>query len=247
MVVMYRGDFINCLKSGNAKVLGTCTGCAGMLHNQGTTNGMYIRGNTKRFTLAVTVKAEIENLKLGANWKTYIKQYIPKMRYEMEDEEKSSIAEDANFERIFINTKNTKISYEIEEANEDNGLDYDNEYIVIDDGKNKVKRCIKNTTYGNEDKSYRTTYYFGGNTKVDGVNYGYVVEGIEFNIEDKYIPSLFVVYIIEGSVIRLHNNSGLGASKKEELEKLEEELNGKKKKKKNSKYRDSEDDEEDEY
>ena len=47
MIVMNRGDFINCLKKGDVIVLGTCTGCAGMLHNQGTTNGMYIRGNEK--------------------------------------------------------------------------------------------------------------------------------------------------------------------------------------------------------
>lgn len=245
MVVIYRGDFINCLKSGKVTVLGTCTGCAGMLHNQGTINGMYMRGNKKRLTLELTVKAEIENLKTGTNWKTYIQPYVPKVRAEMDEDEKSSIAEEADFKRIFINTKSSEIRYEVEEATEENGIKYDNEYIVIDDGKNRVNRCIKNTTYGNKDKSYRTTYYFGGNIKVEGVNYGYVVEGIEFVADGKYIPSLFVVYIIETPMIKLYNHNGLGASKKEELEKLEETLNNKKKSK--DKYNKSESDEEDEY
>ena len=231
---MNRGDFINYLKKGDVIVLGTCTGCAGMLHNQGTTNGMYIRGNEKRVVISLVVKSEIENYVLGSNLKTYIKPYVPMPRYELSEEEKEDIAEDANFKRIFINVKDAKIEYGVEKADTENDEKYNNEYIIIDDGKNQVKRCIKNTTYGNKDRTYRTTYYFGGNIKVNNKNYGYIVEGIEFSINGNYVPSLFVIYAIRtDELIKFSSNGGLGISKKEELERLEEIEENKKKKDKN--------------
>lgn len=228
MISIFRGDFINYLKSGNVFVLGTATSkkCSGILTYQGVTNAAY-RGRERKVPIMVAVKAEIENIKLEAKWTTPIKKFIPVPVYELSEEEKETYDSDTTYKDVKINNKEAFIEFG---ENDD--------YILIknsaeDEG---VKRCIYGTTYGNEDKSYRTTYYYGGNIKVNNQNYCIVSEGIEFNIENNYVPTLFIVYAVEtDTALSLCKHSTFDPEKSDE--ELEAELLDERNKKKKMKRR----------
>lgn len=224
MTNIFRGDFINYLKSGKVYVLGTVTGknCSGLLTNQGITNATFYRGREKKIPIMTVVKSEMENIKLEANWNTPIMNFIPKPIYELTDEEKEVCVEDAMYKKVNFNNKKAFIEF-----------GENDEYVIIknnakDDG---VMRCIDGTTYGNADKSYRTTYYFGGNFRVNNQNYCLISEGIEFNIEDNYVSAFFIMYAIEtDKVLGIYSHSDFDSEKSDE--EIEAELNENSKKKK---------------
>ena len=229
MINVCRGDFINYLKSGNVYVVGTVNGgeCFGIFTNQGTTNAMNYSGKAVKVPFKRLVGAELENITSGTTWKTTVRAFIPKPLYELTDEERESCGEEDLYKGIAFNNKTAFIEFG---ENDD--------YIVIKSNEEDkgVKRCINGTTYGNKDKSYRTSYYYDGNFRVNNQNYCLVSEGIEFDIEDRYVPLLFIVYAVRtNKILNLCRHSNFGTEKSDE--EIEEELRaagmrkGKKKKK----------------
>lgn len=181
-----------------------------------------MRGNKKRVVLGLTVKAALENILFGANNETYISNYIPKLAAECADEEKDDIATGDDCKLIFINSKGAGIKFDREKVAEDKY----NQFVVIGGIDEEVRRCIQNTSYGNADKSYRTTYFYGGTVAVCDKNYVYVVEGLELNNGKRYIPKYFIVYAVEvNNNFQFVKHSSVSISYiEEELKALNEEL-----------------------
>ena len=211
-----RDDFIYYLRQGKVSVLGSVTGIEGVYTVQGTSNGIYMRGNKKRVVLGLTVKAALENILFGANNETYISNYIPKLAAECADEEKDDIATGDDCKLIFINSKGASIKFDGVKVAENKY----NQFVVIGGIDEEVRRCIQNTSYGNADKSYRTTYYYGGTIAVYGKKYVYVIEGLELINGKRYIPKYFIVYTVE-----VNNNFQPITHSSVSLSHVEEELN----------------------
>lgn len=237
MVTICREDFIEFLKKGNVNVLGTSTGCAGMLTHQGINAGMYNAHNKRRVPIYIQVKAEIQNIVNGTNWRTDINNYVPIMIDELTEEEKVGCHEKAKFKKVKISSKEASIEF-----------DENNKYIKIKNRGIEIKRCLYNTSYMKEDRQYRTSYYFGGNVQVGGQNYCYISECIDILYEDMFLPTFFIIYVVKTKDIekvKMHN--GMSSIKKEELEELEEKYGNKNKKKKKEKIYDDMEDIDNEY
>lgn len=222
MMYICRDDFIYYLRQGKVFVLGTFTGTDGVLTVQGTSNGIYMHGNKKRNILSVAIRTELENLMFNTNNKTYIEPYVPKLLSECTDEEKENIDIDDDCKKISINNRNSVIKFGRDKIAENKY----NQYITIKGVDEEVKRSIQNTSYGNADKSYRTTYYYGGTITVCGKKYGYVVEGLELDNGKRYVPKYFIVYIIETNSFNFLTHSSVSLSHvEEELKSLNDEYN----------------------
>ena len=190
MIVMGRTQFMQILakgvEQGKAYVLGTCTGAAGLLTYQGVNVKMAYVYEERKIPIDILVRGELLNIFNNCKYKTGIHNYVPLMIDDMSDEEREDMPEKAVFKKMRINSETASIEVA------DNGSS-----ILITSNDNSVFRCIDGRGYGSM-FDYRTTYYFGGNVKLNDKNYCYIAECIETKNGDyTYLPSFFVIYAIE--------------------------------------------------